>query len=177
MRSSIFRKRKKIICCLLVLIILVGCDTVKNGKERSSVDREQKVEIPEEDVDTKKQVNQKIRSPKPLQDNNSQISIKTKISKNHMLKVEIQNTCQEKVSFGAKYQLYWKSSDEWKQLDTLPGVGFKDLEYYLEENETYSDKVDLERIFGILDTGKYNIEKEINLPQSRLLVSSEFEIK
>lgn len=51
-----------------------------------------------------------------------------------------------------------KSGEGWKKIDCLPSVGFKDVEYYLEKNETYSDKVKLKNVFGKLDAGQYKIE-------------------
>lgn len=127
-------------------------------------------------IDTINQVNQTDTSQKPLQDNDSQVIMKTKMSKKGLLEVVIKNICQEKISFASEYQLYRKSDDSWEIIDYLPNVGFKDLVYYLEQNETYLDKVDLKHIFGELGTGKYKIEKEIDRHKSRILVSSEFEI-
>lgn len=169
-------KAFKIICCLGVMIVLGGCQNVtQNHKEGDSVkmNESHKAEIPEADVDTQNQVKQK---EKPLKKNNSEVKMKTKINKKHMVQVKMQNIGKEKISFGSQYQLYKRHGDNWNEVACLPNVGFKDIVFYVEKNETYSDKVDLEKIFGKLEAGQYKIEKEVNLQESRIMASSEFEI-
>ena len=173
------KKVCKIIYFLSVLIMLIGCENVtKNNKKSDSakMDEKQMSEMPEEDIDTQNQVNQKIISEKPLENNNSRVKMKTKISKEYQLEIKLHNNSKEKISFSSVYQLYMKSGEDWKKIDCLPNVGFKDIEYYLQKNEMYSDKVNLKNVFGKLDTGQYKIEKEVNFPESRILVSSEFEV-
>lgn len=172
-------KAFKIICCLSVMIVLGGCQNViQNHKEEAPVkiNEGHKAEVPEADVDTQNQVNQKITSEKPFKKNNSEVKMKTKINKKHMLQVKMQNVGKEKISFGSQYQLYKKNGDNWNEVACLPNVGFKDIEYNLEKNKTFSDKVDLENVFGKLEAGQYKIEKEVNLQESRIMVSSEFVI-
>lgn len=174
------KKICKLIFFLSVLIMLIGCENVtKNHKEIDSAkkDEKQMSEMPEEDIDTQNQVNQKIIPEKPLENNDSRVKMKTKISKQYQLEIKLHNNSEEKMSFSAVYKLYMKSGEGWKKIDCLPSVGFKDIEYYLENNETYSDKVNLKNIFGKLNAGQYKIEKEVTLQKSRILVSSEFEVK
>lgn len=138
-----------------------------DGKSKGEVfDVEHQAEAPEADVDTQNQVNPNIKS----------VKMETKINKKHMLQVKMQNLGGEKISFGSQYQLYQRHKEGWYEVVCLPDVGFQDMEYYLKENETYRDKVDLEQIFGKLEAGQYKIEKEVQLQESRILVSSEFEI-
>lgn len=177
-------KAFKIICCLSVMIVLGGCQNVtQNHKDGDSVTMNEEhetevpeAEVPEADVDTQNQINQKITSEKPFRINNSEVRMKTKINKKHMLHVKIQNIGKEKISFSSQYQLYKRHGENWDEVACLPNVGFKDIAYYLEKNETYSDKVDIEKVFGKLELGQYKIEKEFSLQESRILVSSEFEI-
>ncbi len=148
-----------------------------DGKWKGGVfDVEYQAEAPEADVDTQNRVNTDITPEKPLQKNNSEIKMETIIIKKHILQLKMQNTGGEKISFGSQYQLYQRHKESWNEVSCLPDVGFKDTEYYLKENETYRDKVDLEQIFGKLEAGKYKIVKEVQLKESRIFVSSEFEI-
>ena len=52
-----------------------------------------------------------------------------------------------------------------------------DMEYIVKKNEIFSEKISLLELFGELRKGKYKIEKEIELTDSRIAVSAKFEVK
>lgn len=174
------RGKLRIICLVLILVVLVGCQkNNKNyGKEgNTSMNNKQHEEIPQEDIDTKNKVNSKILASKPLRNNNSQIKIKSRINGNNILQVKIKNLSKQEISFGKNWKLYWQNKHLWESVERVSDIGIKDIQYILETDEVFSDKIDLRKMFGALDKGKYKIENEIMLLDSRVIVSSEFQIE
>ena len=76
-----------------------------------------------------------------------------------------------------KFLLYRNYDNEWENIEYLPDVVITDKEYIVKKNEIFSEKISLLELFGELRKGKYKIEKEIELTDSRIAVSAKFEVK
>jgi hypothetical protein len=133
-------------------------------------------DVPEADLDTINKTNKQSTSPKPLDNNNSQINMKVK-SKKDVLSITIENKSDHNISFDGKYVLYRYDADKWKNIEYLPNVVIPDIEYVVKKDAIFSDKISFLNIFGELKNGNYKIEKEIESVDSRSTISAEFEIR
>ena len=171
---------KLFICICFIMMMFVGCKGEKSNYEGgNSMNTSQHSDIndvPEADMDTINKAKKQLPSTKPLVTGNSQITMNAK-NENNMLVIKIKNKSAHKISFGGKYVLYREYDNKWENIEYLPDVVITDMEYIVKKNEIFSEKINLLELFGKLRKGKYKIEKEIELTDSRIDVSAEFEIK
>lgn len=177
------KKRFKLFVCICFAIVMfVGCKEEKSnytgGTSLETQDSQNTDfnDVPEADMDAISKTNKQLPSPKPLVNNNSQIVMNAK-NENNILAIEIENKSDDEIFFGGRYILYRYNDNEWENIEYLPGVGVKDIQYIVRKDEIFSDEIKLLNIFGELKNGKYKIQKEIELTDSRIIVSAEFEIK
>ena len=176
-----YKQRVKLfICICFVMMMFVGCRGEESNYEgENSLNTSQNSDssdVPEADMDTISKANKQLPSTKPLVTGNSQITMNVK-NENNVLAIKIENKSAHKISFGGKYVLYRNYDNEWENIEYLPDVVITDKEYIVKKNEIFSEKISLLELFGELRKGKYKIEKEIELTDSRIAVSEKFEVK
>ena len=176
-----YKQRVKLVICICFIVMMfVGCigekSNYEGGNSLKTSENSDSNDVPEADMDTISKANKQLSSTKPLVNENSQITMNAK-NENNVLAIKIENKSRHKISFGGKYVLYRKNDNEWENIRYLPDAVTTDMEYIVKKNEIFSEKISLLDLFGELRKGKYKIEKEIELTDSRIDVSAEFEIK
>lgn len=171
---------KLFIFICFVMMMFVGCKGEKSnyegGNSLNTSQNSDSNDVPEADMDTISKAKKQFPSTKPLVTGNSQITMNVK-NENNVLAIKIKNKSAHKISFGGEYVLYRSFDNKWEHIEYLPDVVITDKEYIVKKNEIFSEKISLLELFGELRKGKYKIEKEIELTDSRIAVSAKFEVK
>ena len=84
----------------------------------------------------------------------------------------------EQYGWGVEFRVQEKINDEWKDLDYISDdLSWIDIAYELNEDNQLTQKLDIEKYYGKLNTGIYRIVKPVYDGEYIDIYSNEFEIK
>ncbi|HAX74162.1 MAG TPA: hypothetical protein DCY20_11615 [Firmicutes bacterium] len=140
---------KKILACmsLLVLFIFTGCSKTLE-------------ESPNQDIAENTMVKMSV------------ISASTE-----NLTVELTNQSDEVLTYGAYIQLEVKENGSWKVVPVVEGMGWDDMGYLLEPDQTIKEDSPLNLYYGTLAKGEYRVIKQLYGTEEPLTVAAEFVLK
>lgn len=175
---------KKILVSVIVALIIVVIGIVailgsnKDKKTETSnstnsyipegvnVANENEIGLPADDVEFNR--NPENITIEILPNTISNISVEILITDNNI----------DKYSWGVEFRIQEKVNDEWKDLNYISNdLSWIDIAYELNENNQLTQKLDIEKYYGKLNSGIYRVVKPIYDNEYIDTYSNEFEIK
>ena len=175
---------KKILVSVIVALIIVVIGIVailgsnKDKKTETSnstnsyipegvnVANENEIGLPADDVEFNR--NPENITIEILPNTISNISVEILITDNNIYKY----------SWGVEFRIQEKVNDEWKDLNYISNdLSWIDIAYELNENNQLTQKLDIEKYYGKLNSGIYRVVKPIYDNEYIDTYSNEFEIK
>jgi len=127
-----------------------------------------------EDVDSANKINSFL--PQNEIDNNDLVATDVDMLSSSKLVITYTNKTEYSLNYGKGYVLQLFNNDNWEDISTLPGVGWKDVALNLHSGKSFEEVIDLKLLYGELKTGHYKIIKEMFMESSKISVTVEFEI-
>ncbi len=177
-------KKVLLFLCLCLTFLCSGCNKDNESNKRSegniNMENAQNKNIPSEDI--------------PAADADSINKTKSSISQNEIentdlvessigvlssseLTITYKNKTTNILSYGKGYILQIENEEEWIDIPTVTGIGWKDVSLNLEADGIFEDVINLNQLFGELKGGHYRIIKEMSMETSKIKVTAEFDIE